>query len=129
MTKLQDDFFRDDLHRTRQIHMLLHEGLCRITWRPAEQGTKAIIGHGQAGAIIEIIHIHPEGTVFFDIDKMVVNLLNVLWLAIRSQAHDLVFPVIHLEAQIIGEGGIKHADGMGKADFFCQCKVIPFADA
>ena len=59
----QHDFLGHRLDRSGEVHFALgqpHFGLAR---RAAEERVKTRIGHGQPGAIVEIVEIEPERTV------------------------------------------------------------------
>ena len=70
---------------------------------------------------------------------MLQNEIAVHWLAKGSQAHQLVFAAVHLEAAVRGEGGVEQAERMRKLEVVGQLDAIasahshsrgaPFADA
>src|SRR5437867_2050057 len=66
----QYDFFGDLLNAGSEVHVaLLEHGFRRAGWA-AEQIVKSAIGHGQALAIIEVIHVHPEAAVRFQTEEV-----------------------------------------------------------
>ena len=81
----------------------------RGTHRLAEQRGEALVGHGQAGAIVEIRHVEPERAVRLEIDQIVEDELCVFRLAIGRESHDLVLAGVHLEAGVISERRIQQA--------------------
>ena len=58
-------------------------------------------------AVIEISHIHPEGSVTSQIDQARVDLLCINRLPVRGQTHHFVFTGVHTETEIIGEGTVQ----------------------
>src|SRR5262245_9979539 len=60
---------------------------------------------------------------------MLVDQIDVLWLAIGSQTHDLVFAGVDLEARIVGEGGIEQAERVGPLKLLVDLDVVPAPDA
>ena len=100
----------------------------RVAWRRAEQRIKALVRHREPVAIIEIIEIEPERPIGFEIDEMIANELRIAGLAIRREAHELVFAGIHLEAGVIGERRIQQAEAMWKMNLLVNSKFISFAD-
>ena len=104
------------LDRGGEIHVVLGEQLIGASHRQAEQRSEAVIGHAQAGAIVEIGKIETERTVLLHVDQLVENRLREARPAIRRKAHDLVLAGIDLEPGVIGEGGIEQAERMRKLD-------------
>lgn len=70
--------------------------------RAAEQVREVFIRHAESGAIVEVLHIHPEGSVFLQINQVIVNGLDVFGLPVRRKAHNLVLRRVHLETGKIG---------------------------
>ena len=64
----QHDFFRHFLNRSSQIHLTLTKLRLCLAGGAAEHVVKLAARHGQAGAIIEILHVHSEGTVRLEIN-------------------------------------------------------------
>src|SRR3977135_2246990 len=60
---------------------------------------------------------------------MVVDQLDVLGLAIRCQAHDLVFTGIDLESGVISESGIDQTERIGPAHLPKKLYVRPVAQS
>ncbi len=87
------------------------------------------IGHGQAGAIVEILQIQPEAAVLLQIDKFLEDQIGVSRLAVRGKSHDFVFAGIDFEAGVIGEGGVEQAKGIGKMDLLQHGQLMALADA
>ena len=59
----QHGFVQHRLDGGRNIHVKRRSAAVRGTHRLAEQLCEALVGHGQAGAIIEIRHVEPERAV------------------------------------------------------------------
>ena len=120
----QHDFLRHGLNGARQVHVALFDRLLRFARRAAEERVKASIGHGCAAQKIEIIQIHPKGTVLLQVEQFAKDRIRIDRLPVGRQAHQFVFAGIDAETAIIGEGGIKHAQRMGKTDFFEQFNFV-----
>jgi hypothetical protein len=78
----------------------------------AEQLVKPIVGHPQSGAIIEVALIDAECAVGLEVDEMVEDELSVFGFAVRGEAHHLVFTVVDLETEIVGEGRVEQTKRM-----------------
>ena len=48
---------------------------------------KLLRGHRQSLTIIEVAHVHLEGTVILEIQQVIQNLCSESWFAIGRQAH------------------------------------------
>src|SRR5713226_1372912 len=70
----------------------------------------------RGGVKFEIIQIKCERAIGSAAYQLT-DLLDQRWLAVASETHDLVFIFIHFEAEIRGECGIQHPQGMRKPDF------------
>ena len=127
--KPQHHFFRHCLDRGGKVHLALGQPDVRLARRAAEQRVEARIGHGQPGAIIEIVEVEPERAVGFEIDEMVENFLRVFRLAIGREPHDLVLAGIDLEAGVIGEGRIEQAERMREMDLLGDGEIAAAPDA
>ena len=103
----QHDLFADDLDRPREVHLALRQLVSGIARRAAEQLVERAVGHRQAGEIVEVLLVQPERAVFLQVDQLVVDQVDVLRLAVRREAHDLVFAGIDLEARVVRERGIQ----------------------
>ena len=57
--------------------------------------------HGQPLRVVEVRHVHPERAVLLHVDQVVENHVAVFRLAVRSEPHDLVLPLIDLEAGVV----------------------------
>ena len=82
--------FRDGLDGSRQVHGALVDQLIGSARRSAEQVVEAFVGHAQAGGIVEIVEIKPEGPVVLHVDQMIENGVAVFGFAVRCEAHDFV---------------------------------------
>ena len=56
----------------------------------------------------KIRKVQAESAVGLDANQLS-HLLEVLWLAVRSEAHDFVFVAVMREADKLGDGGIENA--------------------
>ena len=75
----------------------------------------------------EVIKIERERAVRRAADQLA-DLLGQRGPAVGGEAHDLVFVLVHREAEIGGEGRIQHAERMRKPDFAQALIVVgPFA--
>ena len=88
----QHDFFRHFLNRSSQIHFPLTELRLGLAGGAAEHVVKLAACHGQAGAIIKILHVHSEGTVRLEIYQVFVYGLDVLGLSVGREPHHLILP-------------------------------------
>ena len=117
--------FGHRLDRGGQIHLALGDKLLRdVRGGPPKSSSKRLIGHGETGAIIEIALIQAEGAVFLQIDQIVVDQIGIFRLAIRREAHDLVFAGIDLEAGIIGKRGIEQAERVREMNFLQHGQIV-----
>src|SRR6266852_4164816 len=89
---------------------------------------EAAIGHREALAVVEVLHVQPETAVGFEIDEVLVNRLLVEWPAVRRQTHQLVFTTVYFEAAVIGEGGVKQTQRVGELQVMCQADLVAFAN-
>ena len=103
----QHDFLGDFLDRSGQVHFALCDHGFRMARRPAEQVIEVRAGHRQALAIVEIPHVHRQGTVWLQVNKLFENNIHILRLAIGSEAHELVFAGIDAEAAEVSECAVE----------------------
>ena len=104
-------------------------GVFRSTRRTAEQIVERCVGHPQAGAVIEVAEVEPEGAVRLDVDQLVQDQLGVFRLAIGGQPHDLVLAGIHLESEIVSQGRVEQAERMREMDLARDLEILALADA
>ena len=123
--QLEHDLLGDHLDRGGQIHMELTELRFPLPWRPAEQLVELAAGHPEAAVKLEVAQIQPEGAIGLDVDQVATDRVGVDGLAIGREPHQLVFARIHLEAAVIGEGGIKQPQRMREADLPQRCEPAP----
>ena len=124
----QHHFFRDVLDRPRQIHLSLRQSRLRLPGRTAEQHIELSIGHGQSGAVVEVLHVEPERAVRLQIHQMVVDVFGVLRLAVRSQTHDLVLAGVDLEARVVGERRVQQTQRVRKRHLPERLELVPAAE-
>ena len=83
--QFQDNIFGDLLNGPGDVHEPgVHLGL-RFPGRAVKQGMEAIIAHTIGSQEIKVIQIQTEGTICLDIDQMIVDVFDILWLTIRCQ--------------------------------------------
>ena len=104
----QHCFFRDLLHRARQVHLALRDLTFGRARRPAEQAFKFSAGHRQPRREVEILHVEAERAVFAQVNQLVENCLHVARLAVGREAHDLVLAGVDAEARVVCEGRVEH---------------------
>ena len=73
MAHSQHNFFGDLLNACSDVHVKFRELAVGFSRRLTEKRMEAGIGHGQALAIIKILHVHPKGAVLFKIDNLRAN--------------------------------------------------------
>ena len=127
--KPQHHLFRHLLERGCDVHVALGEQLVGLAHRGAEQALEILVRHGQAGAIIEIVHVETESTVGFQIDEVIEEQIDVLRLAVGRKPHHLVFAGVDLEPKVIGQRRIEQAERVGKVQFLEDLEMIAAADA
>ena len=106
--------FGDDLDAGGQIHVPLFEGRLGLAGRPTKKLMESSVRHRQALAVVEVAHVEPEAAVRLQIDQVLEDLVAVNRLAVGSQAHQLVFAAVDLEAAIVGERRIQEAQASGE---------------
>ena len=123
----QHGFIQYRLDRGSDIHVERRQQLIGRAHRLAEQLGKAFVGHGEAGAIIEIGEIEAERAVRLQIDQVVEDELCVFRLAIGREPHHLVFAGVDLEAGVIGRGRIQEAQRMREMDLLENLELAAVA--
>ena len=137
--ELQHDLLGHRLDRRGEIHLALRERSLRLARRSAEQRVEARVGHREAGAVVEVVEVEPEGAVVLDVDQVLLDEIGVPRLAVRREPHHLVLARVHLEAGVVGERRIEQAERVGKVDLADDLEAVaaaerqrrgrPFADA
>ena len=118
----------DDLHRRREVHLPLRDELVVASRRSAEELVELGRGHRVAVAVVEVVEVEPDRAVVVDLHQLLEDQVDVLGIAVRRETHELVFAGVHLEARVVGEGGIQHADGVRVAKLSRQLDPVPPAD-
>lgn len=108
----QDNLLGDRLDRSGDVHLALADRVFAAARLAAEQLVKPIVGHPQSGAIVEVALIDAESAVGLEVDEMVEDELSVFGFAVRGEAHHLVFTVVDLETEIVGEGRVEQTKRM-----------------
>ena len=124
----QHHLFGDVLDRACQIHFPLRQTRLHLARRSAEQIVEAPVRHRQPGGVVEIVHVQPERAVGLEIDEMVVDGLDVLWVSIRREPHDLVLAGIDLEAGVVGEGRVKEPERVREGDVPERRQFLAFTE-
>ena len=122
------DLFRHGLDRGGEIHFTLRQHAFRRARRTAEQLGEPLVGHRQAGAVIEVRHIQVERAVLLDVDQVLLDEIGVFWLAIGGKPHHLVLARIDLEARVVGERRIQQPKRMRKMDLLVDRQIVTLAD-
>src|SRR5277367_4007383 len=107
---------------------LIEQFLRFSCWNPKELG-EAVVGHLQPSAIIEIFLIEAEAAVIFKIDQMIEDCLREARLAIRGEAHNLVFAGVDPETGKIGEGRIKQTKRVREMNLLQHRNLVPGAQS
>ena len=97
--------------------------------RSAEQLVERVVGHRQALAVVEVLHVQPEAAVGLDVDQMLRDQVPVDRAAVRRQSHQLVLAAVHLEAAVVGECGVQQPERMRKLQLACQRDLVAPPDA
>ena len=82
LTELEHDLLSDSLDRRGEIHLPLCEWRFGLPGRRTEQVVEALVGHGEAGAIVEVVEVQAEAAVFLDVNKIILNGPEVLRLPV-----------------------------------------------
>ena len=121
---LQHHFFGDVLNRSREIHLALRQlGSRAARAGPPNSRSNRSAGHRQAVRVGEVLHVHPQAAVVADLDQVILDGLDVLRLAVRRQAHHLVFAGVDLEAGEVGERRVQQAERVRKAQLRAACSI------
>ena len=123
----RDHVLRHFLNRRREVHLALRQRRLGLTRRPAEQRVEALVGHRQAGHVVEIFGVEAERAVGLEVDQMVEDRAGVARLAIRREAHQLVLARVHLEAGVIGERRVEQAERVRKIDLPLRRQPVALA--
>ena len=97
--------------RARSMSRWAQQGF-RLSRRPAEEPVELLVGHGEACAVVEVVHVEPERAVLLEIHQLRKDEIPVLRLAVGGKPHDLVLAGVDLEARVVGEGRVQQAQRM-----------------
>ena len=135
----QHDLLGDGLDRGGEVHVALGQQRLGLARRTAEEPVELLRGHRQSLAVIEVRHVHAERAVVLQVDQLFEDQVDVPRLAVRGQAHQLVFARVDLEAAVVGEGRVEHARRVRKVELVREVDAVaraaavagrgPFADA
>ena len=106
----QHDLFADLLYRSGEVHLSLREFRLRNPRRSAEKLIERPVGHGEASEVVEIFLVEREGAVFLEIDQLAQDEVDILRLAVRRKAQDLVFAGVDLEPRELREGTVQQGE-------------------
>ncbi len=80
------------------------------------RAVERVVGHGQAGAVVEVVHVEPERAVVLEVDQVLADQRRRNRLAVGRQAHQLVLAGVDLEPGVVGEGRIEQPQRMREVD-------------
>ena len=106
----------DVLDGSGQVHLPLGQQRLRLAGRGAEERVELAARHGEPGAVVEVLHVEPEGAVRLQVQQMIEDGVDVLRAPIGRQAHHLVLAGVDLEAEVVGEGRVEEADRVREGD-------------
>ena len=81
---------------------------------PPNRRWNAPVGHRQALAVVEIVHVQPETAVGLEVDQVLRGSVPVDRPAVGRQAHQLVFAAVDLEAAVVSECRVKQPERVRK---------------
>src|SRR5262245_30877840 len=106
----------DVLDGPREVHLPLGEQRLRLAGRAAEERVELVARHREPGAVVEVVHVEPEGAVRLQVQQVVEDGPDVLGAPVGRQAHHLVLAGVDLEAQVVGEGRVEQTDRVREGD-------------
>ena len=124
---LQHHLFGDLLDRPRQVHLPLREARLRLARRSANQRLELAAGHGQTVRVGEVFLVHPQAPIVANLDEVLFDQVDVLRLAIRRQAHHLVFAGVDPETGEVGERRIQQAQRVREAQLVQDLQIVAAA--
>src|SRR4051812_48980822 len=125
----EHDLLADPLDGSSEVHLLLRQRRFGHARRPAEELIERLAGHGQTAEVIEVLLIQPERAVLAQVDELTKNDIHVARLPVRSETHHLVFTGIHLEAGVIGKGGVQQPERVWPSELRENFQIAPLAQA
>ena len=120
----QHDLLGHFLDTGRQVHVPLLQPGVWLARRSPEEVVEPLIGHGQALAVVEVVHVQPETAVRLEVDEVLVDRVLVDRLAIGSQAHQLVLAAVHTEAAVVRESRVEQTHRVRELQVVCQAKRV-----
>ncbi len=95
-----------------------------------------ILHHAEPRGVVEVFLVQPDGAVLFQVDQLLQDQLpkppDLLrrGVAVGGEAHELVFPRVDPETEVVGESRVEQSHGMGKCHFLedGDLPVLPVAD-
>jgi hypothetical protein len=117
------------LDRSRHVHLALPDLGLGSPSRTAEELLEGGPDHHQVVEVGKIVHVEPEGAVLLQVQELLEDPVPVDGLPVGGEAHQLVLPVVDLEAGVIGEGGVEQAQGVWKGELFQELETAPLPDA
>ena len=125
----QHDLFADLLDRRGDVHIAPGDGLPAPARRAPEQSVEFPRRHGQALAVVEIRHIQAKRPVGLQVEQVVEDQVGIPRLAVRRQAHQLVFIAIDVESDEIGKRRIEQPERVGKVQLAAELDPVAASDA
>ena len=119
----------DRLDAGGHVHVALLNGRLGIARRRAEQPIEPAVGHRQALAIVEVLHVEPEAPIGLEIDQMFRDEVFVDGPAVGRQSHQLVFAAVDLEPAVVRHGRIQQAERMRELDLLREFDLVATAHA
>src|SRR5262249_38243025 len=112
----------------REIHVALGQKSFRLTRRTAKHLVKLTVGHRKAGTVVEIVDLQSKRSVFFQVDEIIIDRLDIFRLTVGSEAHDFIFARIDSEPGVISKCGIQQPEGMREMNLPKRREVVAISD-
>ena len=110
----QNHFFGDDLYGGSNVHFTLRQFAFGLSGWATKELIETLVGHGQPGAVVEVLHVQAKGAVGLQIQKSIQDQFGILRGAIRGQPHELVFAGVDAESGEVGKRRIKEPQRVGE---------------
>ena len=125
----QHDLLGHLLHGGREVHLALGERRLGPPRGPAEQLVEGPVGHGEPVQVVEVAHVELERPVVAHLDQAIEDALGVARLSVGREAHHLVLAGVDLEAGVVGERRVEHAERVRVVQLGQQAQVLAAPDA
>ena len=100
------------LNRRRDVHLPFRDRAFGPARRTSKDAVELLGRHGEALAIVEVRHVHPDGPVGLDFHHLADDAIDIARLAVRRQPHELVFARIDLEPAVVRERRVEETERM-----------------